>query len=389
MPGRSFKVGRIAGIPIGISPWWLAIVAFLSWSLGNGWFPELVPGISPSASYALGLLSALLLFASILLHELGHALVAQREGIAVEEIDLWLLGGVARLRDEAHEPDDELRYALAGPLVTAVVVAAFAVLDTLLGSRETVAGALVRYELVVNGLILVFNLVPAFPLDGGRVLRALLWRRSGDRAAATATAALAGRMFGGALVALGVLAIVAGYAGGIWLSAVGVFIIVAADAQAAGAAVDAALSGVPAAALMTTPAETVRESAPIEQTIVERLAGSSHKAFPVVSAEGVVVGMLTLTRVAQLPHPGHRPPRRVADVVDRDPGLLAQPDDDVALLLHRPAFARVGRLAIVNRDGAPLGVLSITDVQRTLRLPPNPSERVSAAERRAPTGYHA
>jgi len=388
MPGRSFRVGRIAGIPIGVSPSWLAIVVLLSWSLGRSWFPELVPGIAPAASYALGLLSVLLLFASILLHELAHALVARREGIAVEEIDLWLLGGVARLRDEAHEPDDELRYALAGPLVTAVVVAVFVVLDALFGSSETVAGALVRYQLVVNALILVFNLVPAFPLDGGRVLRALLWRRSGDRVAATATAALAGRLFGGALVVVGVLGLFAGYVGGVWLGAVGLFIIFAADAQAAGAAIDAALSGIPAAALMSTPAQTVRESAPIEQTIAERLAGSDHPAFPVVSSEGVVVGMLTLARIAELPHPGHRPPRRVADVADRDPGLLAHPDDDVTLLLHRPAFARVGRVAIVDANGGPLGVLSITDVQRTLRrqrLVPG----LPAAERRSPTGHHA
>jgi Zn-dependent protease len=106
MPGRSFRVGRIAGIPIGVSPWWLAIVVLLSWSLGRSWFPELVPGIAPAASYALGLLSVLLLFASILLRELAHALVARREGIAVEEIDLWLLGGVARtLRGQRLVPD--------------------------------------------------------------------------------------------------------------------------------------------------------------------------------------------------------------------------------------------------------------------------------------------
>ena len=179
MPGRSLRIARIAGIPVGVSPWWLVIVALITWSLGASYFPEEVHGISPAASYALGLASALLLFASILAHEFGHAIVARRHGIEVEEIDLWLLGGVSRMRGEAHAPGDELRYALAGPAVTAVIAACFGVVLLLLpSSTPAVVRALVEYQTLVNGLILVFNLLPAFPLDGGRVLRSLLWRRT-------------------------------------------------------------------------------------------------------------------------------------------------------------------------------------------------------------------
>ena len=139
MPGRSFRIGRIAGIPVGVSPLWLVIVALITWSLGAGYFPEAVHGISTPGAYALGLASALLLFASILAHEFGHALVARRRGIEVEEIDLWLLGGVSRLRGEAHAPGDELRFALAGPAVSAVLGACFGLATILLPASTPAA----------------------------------------------------------------------------------------------------------------------------------------------------------------------------------------------------------------------------------------------------------
>ena len=147
MPGRSYRIGRIAGIPVGVSPLWLVIVALLTWALGSGFFPEEVPGIGSAESYALGLASALLLFASILAHEFGHALVARRRGIEVAEIDLWLLGGVSRMSSEAHTPEDELRFALAGPAVTAVILACFGAVWALLpSSTPAVVLALLEYR---------------------------------------------------------------------------------------------------------------------------------------------------------------------------------------------------------------------------------------------------
>jgi Zn-dependent protease len=132
MPGRSIRVARIAGIPVGVSPWWLVIVALFTWMLGASCYPSVVHGIAPATAYGLGLLSILLLFASILAHEFGHALVARRCGIEVEEIDLWLLGGVSKLRGRAQTPVDELRFAAAGPAVTAVIAAIFGAVALLL-----------------------------------------------------------------------------------------------------------------------------------------------------------------------------------------------------------------------------------------------------------------
>ena len=161
MPGRSVRVARIAGISVGISPLWLIVVALITWSLGAGYYPSEVHGITTAGSYALGLVSALLPFASILAHEFGHALVARRRGVHVDEIDLWRFGGAARMSGEPRTAEDELHFALTGPAVTAVVAVVFGALAMALPSSAPAAlRALVSYQVQINLLILGFNLVP-------------------------------------------------------------------------------------------------------------------------------------------------------------------------------------------------------------------------------------
>jgi Zn-dependent protease/predicted transcriptional regulator len=367
MPGRSFRIARIAGIPVGVSPWWLAIVALITWSLGASYFPEEIHGISPGVSYALGLGSALLLFASILAHEFGHALVARRAGIEVEEIDLWLLGGVSRMRGEAHDPDDELRYALAGPAVTAVIAVCFLVVALLLpSSTPAVVRALVEYQVLVNALILVFNMLPAFPLDGGRVLRSLLWRRSGDVGRSTATAASVGRGFGYVMIFLGILEFLGGAPEGLWLALIGFFVMMAAGSQAVGAQVQAALSGVHASELMSTPVVSIPERTSALQAGTEYFVPYRYTSFPVVDERGRAIGLVSVAQIDALTRQ-QRSARWVADIADRDPGLIVGGGEDVARLLERPAFARVGRAVVVDEPGSPIGLVSITDVQRALR----------------------
>lgn len=367
MPGRSVRIARIAGIPVGVSPWWLAIVALITWSLGASYFPEAIDGVSPVASYALGLASALLLFVSILAHEFGHALVARRYGVEVEEIDLWLLGGVSRMRGEAHEPLDELRYALAGPAVTAVIGACFGVVALLLPSSTPPAiRALVEYQALVNGLILVFNLLPAFPLDGGRVLRSLLWRHSGEIGKSTQTAASVGRAFGYVMIGLGALELISGAPAGLWLALIGFFVVMAAGAQATSAQVHAALSGVHASELMSAPAVSIPEYTPVAHAARAYFRPYRYTAFPVVDELGRAIGLVSIAQIEALARQ-HRAVQELAGVVDRDPGLIVHGEEDVAELIERPAFARVGRAVVVDEPGRPLGLISITDVQRALR----------------------
>ncbi len=366
MPGRSIRIARIAGIPVGVSPLWLIIVALITWSLGDGYYPGQVHGITPLASYGLGLASALLLFASILAHEFGHALVARSRGVEIEEIDLWLLGGVARMSGRPKRAGDELRFALAGPAVTAVVAAMFGALAAALPSSAPAAlRALVGYQLEINLLILGFNLVPALPLDGGRVARALLWRRSGDIGAATNTAAILGRGFGYLLIVFGVLLTFSGAPAGLWFALIGGFLVIAANAERIQEQVMTTFTGVCAGELMSLPAISIPGELDLEQA-EQYFARYHYTAFPVTDATGRALGMLSIDQLERTPG-SRRATMLVRDRAARDQALLIGEHEDVAHLLEQPAFARMGRAAVLDDQRRPVGVISITDIKRSIR----------------------
>jgi Zn-dependent protease len=362
---RSIRVGRLAGVPIGIQPLWLLIVALITWSLGAFYYPDQAPGIVPAFAYGLGLISALLLFASILLHELGHALVARRHGVEIEEIDLWLLGGVAKMSGYPQAASDELRFALAGPAVTLVIVAVFGAIALLLpASTPAAVTAIVSYQLFVNATILVFNLLPAFPLDGGRVMRALIWSRNGDLSRATAIAASVGRGLGYWMVGLGVFATVAGVLGGLWLALIGLFVITAAKAEENGLLVRTALGGREAGKLMAFPAVSIPGQISIAEALTDYFIRCRFSAFPVLEGSRLV-GLIDTAAVERVPM-DRRASTSVGEIAFYDPDLVIDEDQDVAELVERPAFQRVGRAVVIAADGR-IGILSITEVNRVLR----------------------
>jgi Zn-dependent protease len=361
----SIRIGRLAGIAIGVQPLWLLIVALITWSLGATYYPEQVDGISAVGAYGLGLLSALLLFASILLHELGHAIVARRNGVEIEEIDLWLLGGVARMAGYPKTASAELRFAIAGPAVTLVIGALFVAVGAALPSSSPEAlRALVDYQAFVNLAILVFNLIPAFPLDGGRVARAVIWGRNGDVERATEIAASIGRGFGVAMIALGVAGAVLGAFGGFWLALVGIFVMGAAKAEEKGLHVRVAFTGREAGRLMTSPAITIPADLDVATAVEDYFIRHRHTAFPVTDAGGIV-GLIDLGAVSRVPE-ARRSETPVRAIVIDDPSLVVDEHQDVAELIERPAFQRVGR-AVVDIPGKEPGIVSITDVKQVMR----------------------
>ncbi len=362
---RSIRVGRLAGIPIGFQPLWLLIVGLITWSLGAVYYPNQAPGIAPAAAYGLGLLSALLLFASILLHELGHAIVARRHGVEIEEIDLWLLGGVARMKGYPRAAGDELRFALAGPAVTLAIAAVFGVVALALPAGAPVAlRAVIDYQVFINVAILAFNLLPAFPLDGGRVARALIWGRIGDLSRATAIAASIGRGFGYGMIGLGLLGAMAGALGGIWLAIIGFFVVVAAKAEEGGMRVRTAFAGREAGRFMSFPAVTIPAAASVEDAVERFFVRHRYSAFPVLDGNRLV-GLIDVGTVERVP-PARRRVTTAGEVAFHDPDLVIDEHQDVAELLERPVFQRVGRAIILTRSGE-VGILSITDVNRALR----------------------
>ena len=219
---------RLWGIPIRIDASWFFVVAFVTWSLSSGYFPSNYPGFQRGVYWAMGGVSAVLLFACVLLHELGHSLVAKWYGIPVSRVTLFMFGGVAQIVGEPHRPSIELTVALAGPLVSALIAGACfaaAAAIPLQSPLHLVAAAIVRYLAVINAVLILFNLLPGFPLDGGRVLRAMLWAWTGSLRRATRMASAVGSGLGVGLLALGVWAIVKGaWGGGLWYVLLGFFL---------------------------------------------------------------------------------------------------------------------------------------------------------------------
>lgn len=365
MFGGGVNVGRLAGIPISIHPLWLVIVALITWSLGSAYYPEEVSGISPEAAYALGFLSAILLFASILLHELGHAVVARRYGVEIEGIQLWLLGGVASMRNAVHQPGEELRFALAGPAVTLVIALAFGFATAALpASAPEALTAVLAYQALVNTMILIFNLLPAFPLDGGRVLRAILWKRSGDLERATVAAARVGRGFGYGLVGLGFAGAFLGAPGLLWLGLIGLFVILAGQAEEAGVRLKSTFPGLGLRKVMAVPATTLDADTTIAEALSDRFAPLGFQAFPVVE-DGRAVGLLSIDQIQALPEES-RARARVGDLADRDPGVFVSEDVTIDQLMDSRGFQRHRRAVVRCEDGR-IGILSATAIERAVR----------------------
>ncbi|HEX5980417.1 MAG TPA: site-2 protease family protein [Thermoleophilaceae bacterium] len=360
----SFTVGRVAGVEIGINWSWLVVVWLILWSLGSVVFPEEVPGLSDGAYAAMAVVATVLFFASLLLHELGHALVARREGMEIAGITLWLFGGVARFSGMFPSARAELRIALAGPLVSLVLGGLFVGLSQLPLPRAV--DGVVAWLGWINLILLAFNMLPALPLDGGRVLRALLWQSSGDFTRATRTAGSLGRIFGYGMTGLGVLLVFAGGLGGLWFVVLGLFLAGAAEAETSLATMRAALGGLRVRDAMVPQPERVPADLSVCEFLDGPFAHSRHASYP-VDLGGGAFGLLSYRDVARVPLEDW-PEVRVRDLaVPAHDGLVVRPGDELGDALVELAGAREGR-ALVLDDGRLAGLLSMTDVSRLLEV---------------------
>jgi Zn-dependent protease len=363
----TFSLGRIAGVEIGVNWSWAIVFALIVWSLASAVFPNQNPGHSNGAYIGMALAAAILFFASLLLHELGHALQARRDGVEIEGITLWLFGGVARLRGELPSAGAEFRIAIAGPLVTLVLGALFvaiAVLANLPDAGDGVA-AWLGY---INLFLLVFNLIPALPLDGGRVLRAALWAGKHDFAWATVVAADIGRAFGFLMIGGGLLLfVIQGAFSGAWLAFLGWFLLGAAGAEARHLAVRQALTGLKVRQLMIADPVTADPGQTLAQFMDEVAGVARYTAYPVVH-DGEVLGVLPLRFVLDTPR-SRWDERLVREcMLARDDVLVVHADDDALEAFTALAEADLHR-ALVLDDGQLAGFISITDVARLLAAP--------------------
>jgi Zn-dependent protease/predicted transcriptional regulator len=369
---ESLRLGQLFGVRIGINWSVLVIFGLILLLLAGGRLPLVAPGRSPAAYVAAGLVAAGLFFGSLLAHELSHAIVARRNGLEVEGITLWMFGGVARLKGEAPSPGAELRIAGVGPLVSLLLGLGFGLLTW--AASELVGDGLalevLRWLAIINLALAVFNLAPASPLDGGRILRALLWWRRGDRTSAAVTAARAGRLFGFLLVGLGLveLLLVPGF-GGLWLVLIGFFIANAAAAEGTYAQVQAGLAGLRVADVMTPSPLVLPQHLSVEQAVDGFLLPNRFSSFPLVDPEGQPTGLVTLAQIKAVPRE-----RWPMTSVQRVAAPLAEvatatPFEPLLEVLPRLRNGGDGRVLVVE-GGRVVGIVSPTDIARVLDRAP-------------------
>jgi Zn-dependent protease len=362
--GSTITIARVAGIEIGINWTWIGVFALILWTLAGVEFPAAAPDRSAWAYAAMGVAAAACFFTSLVLHELGHALQARREGVPIEGITLWLFGGVAKFAGRFPSAGAELRIALAGPLVTLALAVCFGIAAAAWPRPGAVEAVLV-WLAYINFALLAFNLLPAMPLDGGRVLRSVLWARSGNLATATHRATRIGAVLAALMIGGGLVTVLYGGLGGLWLALIGWFVLEAAAAEERDVLIHDALGRASVASLMTLHPFTVDVDWSLDE-MASRLRGTPrHTAYPVVDAAFEVVGLMPLQVLAEIPH---------TEWATRTVGDQMIPADDVVRVSASAAagdaldlmLERESGRAVVLEGGRLVGILSLTDVARAV-----------------------
>lgn len=371
----TIRLFKIRGIPVGINWSWLFVFLLLMWSLAAVVFPARYPGHAGGTYLVMAAMSTLLFVASILFHELSHTLQSVREGVPVREVTLWLFGGMAQADEPMPSPGAEFRIVAAGPLATAGLVVTFwatAAAGSAVGLPDTVVGVS-DYLAGINVLLLVFNLVPALPLDGGRLLHAVLWRRSGDREEATLSAAAGGRAFAFVLIGLGLLGLLTGLGlAAVWFVFLGWFLLAAVNQEVVSALLERAIKGLRVRDLMARDLVTVSPGATIDELVTGVARRSPHGAYPVLEGHRLV-GMLPFDRAGSVP-PDDRLRVRVADIMLPATDVPVVKADDPMIASLEALGREPGRAVVVNggADSEIIGLVSTTDLTRALQSSTRP-----------------
>jgi Zn-dependent protease len=380
--GGSFQLFRVFGIRIGVDISWFVVLFLIIWSL-TGYYEDVAPD---SNAFVLAVVSALLFFLSILLHELGHAWVALRNDIPIRGIDLWMFGGVATLGKDTDSPGVEFRVAIAGPVVTLVIAAVcFALLVAGSGMTDAVDSAVFNedisgattavlgYIASINVFLLAFNLIPAFPLDGGRIARAIAWKITGDRNRATRFAATLGRLGGYAMVGFGVYLLVVQdlTVTGLWLAFIGFFLASAARSAEVQAEFSGRIEHIRVVDVMDEEPVAIGEDAPVSYAEHTFFLRYGWPWFPVVDAHGRLVGVVSREAIESVPAE-ERDTRTVGTVMAHDDGssgLRVRLEEPLENLLSQEGLTRLGAIMAVDGEGRLRGIVTVDAVRRALQAP--------------------
>jgi len=362
----AWRVGRIAGIEIRIDSSWFIILVLFTWSLASAYFPERFPNWPQSQYWLIGLITSLLIFVSVLVHELSHSLVAIAQGEKVKNITLFILGGVAQISEEPKQPVQEFFMALVGPLTSFAIGAAAFILSLFLKDVNEILGAVASYVGLINIILGVFNLLPGFPMDGGRVLRSIIWKITGDLRKATKIASIVGQGFAFLLIFVGILQILRGALSGFWLIFIGWFLHSAAVRGYQQVMVESVLKGVSAKELMTTDFHTVPSTLLIQDLVDSYILREKERVF-LVQDEGVLKGIVCLEDVKKIAHED-RTKTTVAEIMTpRDKLEAVTPDSDGSDVLNSLTSKEIHQVPVMVDDRVQ-GIICRTDILRFIQL---------------------
>ncbi|MCV0403629.1 MAG: site-2 protease family protein [Chloroflexi bacterium] len=357
----------MAGIELAVHPSWLVIAFLLTYTLAVALFPDVTPGLSAGQYWLLGAGTAVLFFASVLAHEFAHAILARRLGLKVSGITLFIFGGATSIEADSRRPRDEALIALAGPITSLVLGAVLLGIGILVPQRE--ARTLLSWLGFINVVLGVFNLIPGYPMDGGRVLRAILWRLRGDQLTATRQAAIVGRVVGYLMVGGGVYwALTSRSIGsGLWLALVGWFLATAAESSQQQAGIESSLSGVRVRDAMDPSPADVSPNETVASLVSDRMLRGDDRSFLVRHEDGGLAGVVTLSDVRRLPRE-QWDGARVTDIMTRFGDLATiGPDAPLVDALRLIQEREVGQLPVIGDEMRhPMGVVTLRGIMRLI-----------------------
>lgn len=365
---KRFRICSLLGFPIYLDLSWFAIAILISWSLATGVFPQQVEGLTGATYWTMGVAGAIGLFASILAHELGHAVVARRFDLHMRSITLFIFGGVAEMSEEPPSAKSEFYVAIAGPIVSIFIAVGCLAIGTVGGHvMPDPAAAVISYLGMINGILVVFNMIPAFPLDGGRVLRSILWHVKGNLRWATRISASIGSGFGLLLIVFGLMNLLAGnVVGAIWQALIGMFLRNAAQSSYQHVLVRQALEGEPIARFMQPDVVTVDPSLSVETLVEDYVYRTHHKMFPVTD-NGRLLGCVTTRDVQQVPRNEWATTTVASISRDCEKDNTIAPASDAMQALAKMSQAGVSRMMVVDNERL-VGLLSLSDLLKFIAL---------------------
>lgn len=365
MTRHNIPLGRILGIPIGLDYSWFLIFALLTWMLGGSYYPAEFKNWSPLLYWFMGAVTAIMLFASVLLHELGHCIVALQYKVPVRNITLFLFGGVAQIGMDPPSAIAEFFIAIAGPFVSLVLALCSYTVQPLVAGIEPLLG-LARYLTYINLALVVFNLIPGYPLDGGRVFRAIVWAITKNMRRATLIAANAGRFFGFLFIFVGVWRMFLGnFGGGLWIAFIGWFLDNAASAQVHAVMFQSLLAGHTVSQAMSTRGSAVPADLTLQQLVDEHILSSGQRCF-LVNREDTIVGLMTLHRIKEVPRDQWTTTSAAQVMLPLEQLKRISPDRELWTALQQMDRDGVNQLPVMTNSRV-VGMLNREDVITFLR----------------------